>query len=205
VRQPREGRTPSGPAQGLLALRRVEVVRTYLALDDLTRFRPGKAAAVRSSGARIVRRSPCPLDLYRRLYKEVGEPWFWHDRLEWSDEKLAAHLANPAVSIWELMSAPRESAGYFELQRHGDGSIEIAYFGLRPAFMGRGLGSWMLERAVKEAFAMGATRVWLHTCTLDSEHALPNYKARGFEPYKTERLEVDIEGNEVVGERLLSG
>jgi hypothetical protein len=26
----------------------------------------------------------------------------------------------------------------------------------------------------------------LHTCTLDSPHALPNYKARGFSPYRTE-------------------
>jgi GNAT superfamily N-acetyltransferase len=203
LRESREGRTPPGPAQGLLALRRVEVVRTYLALDDLSRFRPGKKAA--ASEARAIRRSPCPVPLYRALYKEVGEAWYWHDRLEWSDAKLAAHLGNPSVSVWEVLSAPRESAGFFELQRHGDGSIEIAYFGLRPGFMGRGLGAWMLERAVKEAFDMGAARVWLHTCTLDSEHALPNYKARGFTPYKTERLEVDIEGNEVVGERMLSG
>ena len=39
---------------------------------------------------------------------------------------------------------------------------------------------------------------------LDSERALPNYLARGFQPYRTERLEVEIEGKEVVGERLLS-
>ena len=32
----------------------------------------------------------------------------------------------------------------------------------------------------QEAFALGASRVWLHTCTLDSPRAIPNYKARGF-------------------------
>ena len=34
---------------------------------------------------------------------------------------------------------------------------------------------------------LGATRVWLHTCTLDGEAALPNYLARGFTPFRTER------------------
>jgi GNAT superfamily N-acetyltransferase len=144
--------------------------------------------------------------LYRRLYHDVGEPWFWHDRLEWTDDELARHLSAPNVGVWELLVA-RESAGYFELQRHDDGSVEIAYFGLVPKFIGRGLGGLLLTDAVLEAWRMpgGATRVWLHTCTLDSPNALPAYQARGFRPFKTERLEVDIEGSQVVGERLLHG
>jgi GNAT superfamily N-acetyltransferase len=108
------------------------------------------------------------------------------------------------VAVFEMtVSATGQSAGYFELQRHDDSSVEIAYFGLIPEFMGRGLGGWMLGRAVEEAWAFGGKRVWLHTCTLDSERALPNYLARGFLPYRTQRLEVDIEGKEVVGERLV--
>jgi len=31
---------------------------------------------------------------------------------------------------------------------------------------------------------MGASRVWLHTCTLDHPSALANYKARGFRIFK---------------------
>jgi GNAT superfamily N-acetyltransferase len=132
----------------------------------------------------------------------VGERWFWHDRLEWSDEELARHLAQPNVGVWELCVGDA-SAGYFELLRHDDGSVEIAYFGLTAEFMARGLGGPLLTRAVEEAFAMGARRVWLHTCTLDSERALPSYKARGFQEYKTQHLEVEIEGTQVVAERLL--
>lgn len=142
------------------------------------------------------------MELYRRLYREVGEPWFWHDRREWTDEQLTDLLASPNVAIWEV-STGEGSAGYFELQRHDDGSVEIVYLGLLPGFMGRGLGGPMLTRAVEEAWNMGAARVWLHTCTLDSERALPNYRARGFREYRSERLEVDIEGSEIVGERLL--
>lgn len=182
-------------------MRRIQVVRTYLALDDPSQFRAKEFPAATNVALR--RHDPCPVPLYRRLYKQVGEPWFWHDRLEWSDQELAHHLAKPGVGVWELTSSEAASAGYFELQRHDDGSVEIAYFGLVPAFIGQGLGAWMLERAVQESWAMGATRVWVHTCTLDSERALPNYRNRGFVPFKMERLEVDIEGTEVISERLL--
>jgi GNAT superfamily N-acetyltransferase len=70
--------------------------------------------------------------------------------------------------------------------------VEIAYFGLVTRFIGRGLGSALLTVAVDQARRFGGQRVWLHTCTLDSPHALPNYKARGFQPYRTERVDVDV-------------
>ncbi len=69
--------------------------------------------------------------------------------------------------------------------------------------MSRGLGGFLLTHAVKEAWQVGGPRVWLHTCTLDSERALPNYKARGFREFKTQRIEVEIDGTQVVSERLL--
>ena len=180
-------------------MRRVDVVRTYLTLDDPAALRPSRAA---DPAAELVRLDPCPVPTYRRLYKEVGEDWYWHDRLEWSDEQLAAHLARPDVGVWELR-VDGQSAGYFELLRDEEGAVEIVYFGLTPGYIGRGLGGMMLTRAVREAFAMGGTRVWLHTCTLDSPSALPSYQARGFRPYRTQRLEVELEGKEVVSERLL--
>jgi GNAT superfamily N-acetyltransferase len=86
----------------------------------------------------------------------------------------------------------KEVAGYFELEKHGDGSVEIAYFGLRPEFFGRGLGGELLTRAVEEAWRIGARRVWLHTCSLDSPRALPNYHARGFRPFKEEWYTTDV-------------
>jgi GNAT superfamily N-acetyltransferase len=181
-------------------LRTVDVLRTYLELKS-----PGelRGASFSDPTARVERRSPCPVPLYRRLYKEVGEDWYWHSRLEWPDETLAKHLAQPSVAVWELI-VRNGSAGYFELGKHDDGSVEIVYFGLTPSYIGQGLGGPLLTRATREAWAMGANRVWLHTCTLDSERALPNYKARGFREFKTERLEVDIDGKEVVAERILS-
>lgn len=179
-------------------MRRVEVVRTYLTLDRPHQLRPSRSAF--GAGVRVVSHAPCSVADYRRLYRDVGEQWYWHDRLEWNDATLAGHLAKPTVAVRELLVGS-ESAGYYELQRHDDGSVEIVYFGLVPKFIGRGLGGPLLTAAAREAFAMGGTRVWLHTCTLDSPNALPSYQARGFRPYRTQRLEVELEGTQVVSER----
>lgn len=166
------------------------VLRTYLELTSREALRP---VTLRDPDARFVRCAPCTVERYRALYAAVGGAWHWHDRLAWSDGQLAAYLALPAVSIWELRVGD-DTAGYFELRVDDDGAVEIVYFGLLDGFFGRGLGGAMLTRAVEEAWALGASRVWLNTCTLDSPRALPNYLARGFRAYKEETYEVELEG-----------
>ena len=145
-----------------------------------------------ASDARVVRHDPCSIADYRRLYAAVGGPWHWRDRLKWDDVTLRAHLESPLIAVWELLVSG-VSAGFFELRKSGNNDVEIAYFGLMPSFIGRGLGGALLTAAVEEAWRFGGRRVWLHTCTLDSPHALPNYKARGFVPYRTEVYEMEAE------------
>ncbi len=181
MRQSRESRAPSGEAEVPLS-RSVEVVRTYLELRSPEQLR---AAPVPDSSIQFVRRDRIATDHYRRLYQAVGDRWHWHDRNAWSDDQLAAHLSSANISVWECVADDR-TAGFFELAAHDDGSVEIAYFGLLEEFMGRGIGKAMLTRAAQQAWALGAARVWLHTCTLDSPRALPNYLARGFEKTRTE-------------------
>lgn len=166
----------------------VDVVRTYLELRSPEQLR---RAVTNDPSVRFVCRTDIDVADYRRLYNAVGAQWAWVDRNAWSDERLAAHLARPEISIWECC-VDRASAGFFELERHSDCSVEIAYFGLVDAFFGRGLGKAMLTRAAEEAWALGANRVWLHTCTLDSPYALPNYKARGFEEVRQETYRVEM-------------
>jgi GNAT superfamily N-acetyltransferase len=200
VRQSGQGGAAPRAPQVAVVLRRVEVVRTHLAMESPDQLRPADRLV---PGARFERRKPCPVPLYRRLYRDVGGQVYWHDRLEWTDAELAAYLARPEITVYEAM-VHKDSAGYFELGQRDDGSVEIVYFGLTAPFIGRGLGGVMLTHAVREAWSMKANRVWLHTCTLDNEYALPNYKARGFREFKTERLEVHIEGRDIVSEKLLS-
>jgi GNAT superfamily N-acetyltransferase len=187
VRQSRESGASPGEAEVTLS-RVVEVVRTYLELRSPEQL---KAAASPDPTLRFVLRNPISVEHYRRLYRAVGDRWYWHDRNAWSDDQLAAHLASPAISVWECLLG-EETAGFFELVKHDDGTAEIAYFGLVEEAIGRGIGKAMLTRAAQEAWALGPSRVWLHTCTLDSPRALPNYLARGFEKTRTEVYSQDI-------------
>jgi GNAT superfamily N-acetyltransferase len=135
----------------------------------------------------------CPVSFFRYLYAQVGRAYHWYDRLAWTDEQNQARLQDPAVSV-HLLTVAGAPAGYFELQKHADDSVEIAYFGLLPEFLGRGLGKYLLSEAVAAAWALGDSRVWLHTCSLDGPAALPNYLARGFVPFKQETYEADLPG-----------
>jgi len=161
------------------------ITRTYLRMARADQLRPARPLP----NAHAVRLEPCTAGRYRELYAAVGNDWHWHDRDAWSDQRLSEHLADPSVSV-HLFAVASEPAGYFELQRHDDGDVEIVYFGLFPSRIGKGYGGAMLTAATTEAWRLGATSVWLHTCTLDHPHAIENYRARGFEEFKRESYEV---------------
>jgi GNAT superfamily N-acetyltransferase len=161
---------------------RVEVTRTYL---EMTRPEQLVPARVQDDGVRVEEAHNCPASFYRYLYVEVGRAYHWLDRLDWTDDQIRAHLAQPGLSLWVLHVAG-SPAGFFELLGREDGSVEIAYFGLLPEFHRRGLGKHLLTEAVDRAWSQGANRVWLHTCSLDDPAALPNYRARGLQPFKQE-------------------
>jgi len=166
----------------------VTVVRTYLEQRTPEALRP---ALSKDPALRLHRADPGDVSLFRELYHDVGGAYHWRDRNALSDEQLRAHFRSAGVEVWVLYYE-QQPGGFFELQRHGDGSVEIVYFGLTAAFFGRGLGKHLLTRAAESAWALGANRVWLHTCTLDSPVALPNYLARGFAPYRTETYETAV-------------
>ena len=166
----------------------VQVVRTYLEMRSPRDLRP---ALVPEDAPRLERIEGCPGSFYLYLYAEVGRAYHWTDRLKWSDEQVAAHLARPDVSLW-LLSSSGAPAGYFELRRHEDDSVEVAHFGLLAEFVGRGWGGHLLTLAVRQAWALEPGRVWLHTCTLDHPAALPNYLKRGFRPVREESYTAEV-------------
>ena len=164
----------------------VEVKRTYLEMTAPADLRPARSA---DGAASVERVEGCPASFYRYLYAEVGRAYRWVDRLQWTDEEIRAHLASPAVSLW-VLTVRAAPGGFFELKAAPDGSVEIAYFGLLPEFIGRGYGKHLLTEAVERAWSLGAGRVWLHTCSLDDAAALPNYVSRGFRPFHEETYTV---------------
>src|SRR5215207_8168450 len=155
-------------------------VRTFLEMTDRSLLSPADAP---SADVTLERSDACPPALWRRLYTDVGREYHWVDRLRWSDAEIATYLATPGLELW-ILRERGEPAGYFELRQHEDGAIEIAYFGLLPHAVGRGLGKFMLTRAVERAWDLRPTRVWLHTSSLDHASALSNYLARGFSVWK---------------------
>ncbi|MGI9336474.1 MAG: GNAT family acetyltransferase, partial [Gammaproteobacteria bacterium] len=117
-------------------------------------------------GLRIERVTRPTLAFYRFLYREVGEPCLWWLRRVMPDEELLRIVHHPQVSV-NVLYAGGAPAGYAELDAREPGQVEIAYFGLMPQFIGRGLGPYLLDWAIAEAWAASPARVWLHTCNLD--------------------------------------
>jgi len=143
--------------------------------------------------------APCPdvqvfralkpsVEFYRQLYRGVGAELHWVDRLRMPDEELQGIVQDDRVDVLVLTVAG-ETMGYAELDRRQEGEIELAYFGLFPKAIGKGLGKFLLNYALRAAWDYGPRRVWVHTCDLDHPAALPNYRKAGFEVYD----EVDVD------------
>ena len=166
----------------------VEVTTYYLEMrepDELT----GKSAIPEGLEVRKIG-VPSP-EFNRFLYVTVGKEWLWIDRLVWSAEKWKRWVDRKELVTWVayMKGAP---AGYFELVMQKDRSVEIAFFGLLPQFIGKGLGGYLLSEAIRKAWDLDASRVWVHTCTLDHPRALGNYEARGLTIVREETHVQDI-------------
>lgn len=158
------------------------VTTTHVEMTDRAELRPAKSSTVPFDLVLVTIPSP---ELNRFLYATVGARWTWYSRLPWSRARWLAYLDRPELETW-VAYVSGSPAGYFELERQDEGSVEIAYFGLLPSFIGKGIGGQLLTAAVARAWEMGAKRVWLHTCDLDHPRALANYQARGFTVFKVE-------------------
>ncbi len=162
--------------------RLIDIEVTYLEMLDPSQLHPSRQTVLDVREAEI----PLP-ELNRFLYTAVGTPWGWVHRLSWTYRDWQEYLQREELRTWVgyVRGTP---AGYFELERQG-ADVEIRSFGLLPPFMGRGMGGDLLTRAVGYAWSWHASRVWLHTCTLDSPAGLRNYLARGFRVYRTQQIQ----------------
>lgn len=127
--------------------------------------------------------SPPCWQFNQSMYRRIGGDWYWQEKRDWPEDRWRAYVEAPGLHSFAA-SWSGEPAGYFELREDAHGGIEITYFGLLAAFIGKGLGGAMLSRALQHAWGLGAERVWVHTCTLDHPSALANYQARGMRIYR---------------------
>ncbi|WP_066374388.1 GNAT family N-acetyltransferase [Herbidospora mongoliensis] len=158
----------------------MDVTTWYLQQTSVTDLRPARPPREEVA---IVQAEIPSADFHRFLYSAVGSDWQWTDRREWTDEQWLGWLAG-GVETWVayLHGTP---AGYIALEQQGS-DVEIAYFGLLPFAIGKGIGGHLLHFGIARAWQLASSRVWVHTCSLDSPIARGNYEARGFRLYKTE-------------------
>ena len=116
-------------------------------------------------------------DAYLKLYNEVGSTWGWTGRLLKSKAELNAILKAENDEVW-LFKVENEVAGFFELVRSKE-ETELVYLGLKPGWIGKGLGQKLIQAAIAKAGQNGE-KIWLHTCERDHKSALKAYQKAGF-------------------------
>jgi len=121
---------------------------------------------------------------YLDLYDRVGRPWLWYERRLLGDAALGALLNRPGHEV-HVARHDATLVGYFEL--HAD---EIVFFGLKPDYLGRRIGPWLLDRAIERGFARGSSRLVLNTNTVDHPRALDTYRKAGFRVVRSETKEL---------------
>jgi GNAT superfamily N-acetyltransferase len=123
-------------------------------------------------------------DSYLALYRRVGEPLRWDQRLSMSAADLDALLTGEILHIYVLRDLPGDALGFCEFDRSRFPQIELKNFGLVPEAQGRGLGPWLLATALQGEWRSNPDRIWLHTDTWDHPAVVRVYQRAGFRVFE---------------------
>ena len=174
-----------GKTAVLVTAEQADLIETTVTYLQMKAQPEGPATPAPPGIAALLRADRPSLDFYRYLYDAIGRDWLWLDRKRMNDEELGAIIGDERDEIYVLY-VDGVPAGYAELDRRSPPDIELAYFGLIPDFIGRGVGRFLLDSAIRQAWSYAPSRLWVHTCTLDHPNALPLYQKAGFQVYKRE-------------------
>lgn len=168
--------------------RRVPMTVTFLEMKQ----RPPPPGPPHPRGKIAILRAEKPaVHFYRYLYDTVGRDYLWVDRKKISDEALAEILNAPSLELYVLY-AEGVPAGFAELDFSDLEVPHLAYFGLMPEAIGRGLGFYFLCHICGICWSRPIRRLLVNTCTLDHPRALPMYQRAGFVPYSREDRYIEL-------------
>lgn len=162
--------------------RLLDVTITYLEMHAPPR-RPPSAPPHVGTPVALQRVHNPTVSYYRYIQHTVGDPWLWWERRTFKDTKLASVIQDTAVEFY-VLTVGAVPAGFVELDFRGmPEDAEVAYFGLMPEFIGRGLGPYLLNWAIDCAWNRDPPpgKLSVNTCTLDHPAALGGYQKAGFE------------------------
>ncbi|MBV7520051.1 N-acetyltransferase [Ensifer sp. ENS12] len=124
------------------------------------------------------------------LYRAVGEPLRWDQRLRMSAAELDGFLRSESTGL-HILRVDDRAVGLCEFDRVGTPDIELTHFGLVPEAYGRKLGPFLLDSALRAVWSRGPNRIWLHTDEWDHPKAQDTYRRAGFSVFAQKREEVD--------------
>ena len=159
-----------------------KIERFYLEINTINDL---KTKPISSDCFSLKEESKDNFDLNKFFYKQIGKRHQWVDRLIWQDKDWLKYISNENLRTY-IFKRENDLVGYFELVFNNN-DCEIAYFGILEEFIGKGYGGFLLSEALKIGFK-SASRIWVHTCSLDHPNAIENYKSRGMKIFKTEIL-----------------
>lgn len=163
---------------------KVEYTVTYLEMTERPTAPPPPRPANLNTALLCAEDPPAEYFLY--LYRAVGAEYEWTDWLEKPAEDVEAFVGHPETAIFTVM-LDGYPGGFFMLDGSEPGTCDLAYFGLVPQAIGRGLGGWLLASALDAAWDRpGTERVTVNTNTLDHPRALGMYQRFGFSPVRRE-------------------
>lgn len=138
------------------------------------------------STAALLKSEKPPVWWFLALYDAVGRDYAWEDIHQREHADIRDWLHRDVMSLYTLLDHGWPQ-GFFLLDRLSDGVTELAYFGMVPEAVGRGLGGWLLKTAILTAWDVpGTAKVTVNTCTLDHPRALALYQKNGFIPVRRE-------------------
>lgn len=158
----------------------LSTVVTYLEMTS-----PHQRTTPDIEGLQLVQHSAMSPQIYRALFRRIGQDYLWFSRLYLSDEEIVELFADPNYDLYTLQR-DGEDLALLELDFRTNGACELAFFGLDDALIGSGAGRYLMTQAISLAFTRPITRFHVHTCTLDSPQALGFYVRSGFKPVRQE-------------------
>src|SRR5258706_46260 len=128
---------------------------------------------------------------YLALYRSVGAPLRWDQRLKMPAAELDALLAGESLHLYVLRDVSGEALGFCEFDRGAFPQIELKNFGLVPQAQGRGLGPWLLATALQGEWRSNPDRIWLHTDEWDHPAARSVDERAGFRVFDEQHQAAD--------------
>lgn len=157
---------------------------THLVMDERPSFAWPHLPA--GSTAALLKAEKPPVWWFLSLYDAVGRDYAWEDIHKREHDEIESWLHQDVMSLYTLLDHGWPQ-GFFLLEDKTDGVCDLAYFGMVPEAVGRGLGSWLLRTAILTGWDRpGTIRMTVQTCTLDHPRALALYQKSGFTAVRRE-------------------